>query len=299
MSRFTRSARLIPAALVVPALALAGCAPTPDPDADATGVAVVASTNVYGSIAELIGGEHITVTSLIDSAAHDPHSFEASAQDQLALSRADLVIENGGGYDPFVETLLTALDSTAPLVTAVDVAGLPDGANEHVWYSFEFMTALGQEIASELSALDPANAPDYAAGAADFSADLAVLADRAADLGERWAGTGVAITEPVPLYLLEAVGMENLTPDAFSEAIEEGSDVPPLVLQDTLAIVTGGEVALLAYNEQTSSRETSELLAAAEGAGVAVVSFAETLPDGSDYVGWMVANLDALEVALS
>jgi len=294
-----RLARLIPAALFVPVLALAGCAPSGGPTAEPTGVPVVASTNVYGSIAQLIGGDHLSVTSLIDSAAQDPHSFEASAQDHLTLSEAALVIENGGGYDPFVRTLLSALDSTVPVLTALDVAGTVDGANEHIWYDFDAMDALGRELATRLSELDPENAADYASGATEFSADLAELGSRADLLRDQWEGTGVAVTEPVPLYLLARLGFDNHTPTEFSEAIEEGTDVPPLVLQETLAIVTSGEVALLAYNDQTASRETEELLSAAAAAGVAVVSFTETLPADADYLSWMTDNLDALESALA
>ena len=110
------------------ALALSGCA-TSASEADAADgtIAVVASTNVYGDIAEQIGGDLVSVTSLIDSAAQDPHSYEASAQDQLALSKAALVIENGGGYDPFIDSLLSASENgDAVVVNAADASGLLD-----------------------------------------------------------------------------------------------------------------------------------------------------------------------------
>ncbi|MET0479738.1 MAG: zinc ABC transporter substrate-binding protein, partial [Mycetocola sp.] len=112
-------------------------------------------------------------------------------------------------------------------------------------------------------------------------------------------GTGVVITEPVPLYLLEASGLVNLTPDAFSEAIEEGTDVSPSSLNDLLDLIGSGDVALLAYNEQTSSPETERVRDAAEKESVPVVSFAETLPDGKDYVSWMTDNIAAISDALA
>ena len=189
------------AILAIAALALAGCATTPTTD-DGT-VKVVASTNVYGSITSALGGDLVTVTSLIDSAAQDPHSFEASAQNQLAIAKADLVIENGGGYDDFVDTLLDASSTTAVVINAADVVNLPEGTNEHLWYSFSDIQTVATTIADQLSALDAANAETYAANLADFTGQVSALADQVAGLGD---GKTAAITEPVPLYLLELAG---------------------------------------------------------------------------------------------
>ncbi len=98
-------------------LALAGCAgasPSAGSTPSANGkVAVVASTDVYGSIAQDIGGDFVNVTSIITSPTQDPHEYEASAQDQLTLKGAQLVIENGAGYDSFMESLVEASGSTA------------------------------------------------------------------------------------------------------------------------------------------------------------------------------------------
>lgn len=307
--------------LALPALAtasllavagLAGCAATPA--ADDGRLSIVASTNVYGDIAETIGGDDIEVTSIITSAAQDPHSYEASAQNQLAIADADLVIRNGGGYDPFIDTLLDASGNDAlVLLDAVEISGLaadaePDagdehghleGFNEHVWYSFEAVDALAGELAAQLGELDAANAETYRANYEAFAAELGTLEERAHDLHETFEGTGVAITEPVPLYLLAELGLDNTTPDEFSEAIEEGTDVPPLVLDETLRLFTAGEVGLLVYNEQTAGAETEAVRAAAEAAGIPVVSFTETLPDGADYLSWMTDNLEAVATALS
>ena len=105
------------------------------------------------------------------------------------------------------------------------------------------------------------------------------------------------MTEPVALYLLQASGYENKTPSEFTEAIEEGTDVPPLALQQTLDLFSSGTVSMLGYNEQTTSPETEKVLAAADAAGIPVVSFTETLPEGSDYVSWMTDNLAAIAAA--
>jgi zinc/manganese transport system substrate-binding protein len=290
---------------------LAGCAATP---ADDGRLSIVASTNVYGDIAAQIAGDGADVTSIITSAAQDPHSYEASARDQLAIADADLVIHNGGGYDSFVDTLVDASGNDVEVLDAVEISGLapegdgPDddeghshieGFNEHVWYSLHSMEAVAREIAEHLGELDAANAETYDANYAEFAAGLELLEERAHQLHDVFEGTGVAVTEPVPAYLLAELGLDDLTPPAFSEAIEEGADVPPLALDDTLQLIADGAVSLLAYNEQTAGPETERVRAAAEAAGIPVISFTETLPDGADYLSWMTDNLEAVASALT
>lgn len=296
------------------AVSLFGCASPASGDgggaataADDGLIQVVASTNVYGDIASRIGGDLVEVSSIITSAAQDPHSYEASAQDQLALSEADLVIENGGGYDPFIDTLLDGSDNADVLVLdASNASGLlaegdesVEGFNEHVWYSFDAVDEIAHEIARDLGELDESDADVFEANYDAFAAELAVLHDRGRGMNTLTEGKSVAITEPVPVYLLEDVGLTNATPGEFSEAIEEGTDVAPAVLQETLDIFASGTVALLAYNEQTAGPETEQVRAAAEDADVPVVSLTETLPEGETYLDWMTANLDAIEAALS
>jgi zinc/manganese transport system substrate-binding protein len=284
-------------------IAMAGCsAPTPDTTGGA--IRVVASTNVYGDIASQIGGSRVSVASIIDNPAQDPHSFEADAQVQLALSKANVVVENGGGYDVFVDTLLKgANNSHATVVDAATVSGYDQTPatgefNEHLWYDFPTMEKVAAKLASTFSTLDPAGTDTFTANAKKFTAALAVLETGEAGLKASFAGEGVAITEPVPLYLLEASGLVNKTPVKFSDAIEQGTDVSPLVLQQVLALFSDHAVKLLAYNEQTSGSQTALVIAAAKRAGVPVVPFTETLPSGKDYLRWMTDNLAAVKAAL-
>jgi zinc/manganese transport system substrate-binding protein len=147
--------------------------------------------------------------------------------------------------------------------------------------------------------LDPDNADAYEANYKAFSAKLATLTSRATEIGAEARGLQVAITEPLPLYLLDAVELINATPEEFSDAFEEGIDIPPTALRDTLELFTGADVVLLAYNYQVTSGQGALVLDAALTAGVAVVPFAETLPEGQDYVSWMSSNLEAVASALS
>lgn len=306
----SHSAKLLTGVALL-ALTLAGCSATPSADGatdgttDGAKITVVASTNVWGDIAAQIGGDAINVSSLISDPAQDPHSFEADAQVQLALSKADVVVENGGGYDDYVETLLRGADnSTATVLNAVDISGFDQEPatgelNEHVWYDFPTVKEVAAEITKTFSKLDAANADTFTANEKAFGTAVDVLAaDTAALKTGSAAGSGVAITEPVPLYLLSAAGLINKTPAEFSEAIEEGTDVAPTVMQKTLALFSEKTVSLLAYNKQTTGPETEKVLAAAKAAGIAIVPVTETLPKGKNYLSWMTDNVDAVATAL-
>lgn len=283
-------------------VALAGCSATSGGSSDGT-VRVVASTNVYGNIAESIGGDAVHVTSLMSDPAQDPHSFEASAQNQLAISKADIVIENGGGYDEFMKTLLTgAKNPHAQVLNVVDLSGKKavDGQlNEHVWYDFPTIRTFATALATALGQADPSQKAAFDNNAKAFTQKVAAVEATEAQLKASYAGDGVAITEPVPLYLLDAIGLVNKTPEKFSAAIEGENDVSPVVLQETLKLFSMHRVKLLAYNEQTTGAETERVLAAAKQAGIPVVPVTETLPGGEDYLGWMRANVDAVGKALA
>jgi zinc/manganese transport system substrate-binding protein len=283
-------------------VALAGCSSASSASDDGA-VRVVASTNVYGDIASTIGGDAVQVTSLMSDPAQDPHSFEASAQNQLAVAKAKVVIENGGGYDDFMQTLVKgSADHDTTVLNVVDLSGKKASGgelNEHVWYDLPTVRKFVDALAAALGSASPSHKAAFERNAAAFEKKLAGLEAAAADLKRQYAGEGVAITEPVPLYLLDAMGLVDKTPEKFSAAIEEESDVSPLVLQQTLELFTDHRVKLLAYNEQTTGAQTERVLAAAKHAGIPVVPVTETLPRGEDYIGWMRANIDAVGKALA
>ena len=327
------------------ALALTGCATgagsAGNADAAASGdgrIAVVASTSVYGQIAEEIGGDLVDVTSIVSSTSQDPHSYEPSAQDQLTISRADLIIENGGGYDAFVDALIESSGSEAHVLTAAEFShdwpesvghdhgdesaaatpgeeepseeepaedghdhgdhGHVEGFNEHVWYDPHTMEHLAEGIAQELGELRPEDADTFESNAATFIDGIAGLEGALGDLATAHAGEKVFVTEPVPLYLVAAAELENVTPGAFTEAVEEGQDVAPATLLEALSLLSSGEVRVVIANTQTGGAETTEVLNDAETRAIPVVEFSETLPDDQTYLSWMQANIEALAVAL-
>jgi zinc/manganese transport system substrate-binding protein len=303
------------ALVAVAAIGLVGCSssptsspsssPTPSSAASGAGlVNVVASTNVYGDIVKTIGGPAVAVTSIIDNPEKDPHEYEADARTQLALSKAQLVIENGGGYDDFMDTMLKSAQTKPTVINVADVSGRnqhpSDGEfNEHLWYDFPTVEKLAAQLVTDLSAAAPGQAATFESNGKAFAAQLGQLQQDEAAIKAKHAGEGVAITEPVPLYLLEAAGLVNNTPETFSAAIEEDTDVPPAVLKETEDLFDTKQVKLLAYNQQTTGPQTEAVLAAAKRNNIRVVPVTETLPTDQSYLSWMHANLRAVSSALT
>jgi zinc/manganese transport system substrate-binding protein len=327
------------------AVTLAGCASTAAPagDGEDESLTVVASTNVYGQIAEQVGGDLVEVTSIVTSDTQDPHSFEPSARDQLAVAEADLIIENGGGYDAYIDALIESSGTEAHVITAAEfshdwpeneghddeatdaepeatASEQPDehadedahadeeghehehehieGFNEHVWYDPHTIAHVAEAIAEELGELNPAEAETFEANAAAFVAEVEGLEASLAEVAAAHEGESVFVTEPVPVYLVAAAGLENVTPEAFSEAVEEGQDVAPATLLESLGLLESGDVRVVIPNSQTGGAETEQIVDAAEAAGIPVIAFSETLPEGQTYISWMQANVEALSTAL-
>lgn len=295
-----------PVALALSALvvvALAGCTPAAPDNAHDGVLRIVASTNVYGNLAETIGGDTVEVTSIIDDPAQDPHEYEANGRVQLALSRADIVIVNGGGYDDFATTMLQASgNSGARVINAVELSdydATADGFNEHVWYDYPTVQTVVKAIAAALDIADPAHDSVYDGRADGLVAELDAFIQLEASISALGEGEGVVITEPVPLYVLEASGFRNLTPPQFSEAIEEGTDVPPALLQSVLNLISDGSAGLVCYNEQTAGPQTDAVLDIATESRVLALGVTEILPDGVDYVAWQRGFLTDLLKAVT
>jgi zinc/manganese transport system substrate-binding protein len=291
-------------AVVVAGLLLAGCGGSAGAGGGSSSgrVAVVTSTDVWASVVRAVGGADVDVHAAVTDPAQDPHSFEASSRTLLAVSRADVVVENGGGYDDFLDRMLDTSSSKARVVDAVDVSGLRAAhggdLNEHVWYDLRTVQKVAARVATELGRVDRAHASAYAARATRFSARVQRLVAREAAVREQVGGRSIGVTEPVPLYLTEACGLRDATPAAFSRAVEAGEDVSPAVLQQTLDLYSRRGVAALVYNRQTAGPVTEKVLSAARNAGVPVVPVTETLPAGQDYVGWMRDTIARLAAAV-
>ena len=292
-------------------LVLAGCATT-QPEAQPTqipfdGITIVASTNVWGDIAKSIGGDRVQVVSIIENFAQDPHSYEASARDQLAVNDADLIVANGGGYDSFIDTLAkSAGNENIVYAYLAEELAKEDGdhnhdhsdGNEHVWYDFHVAEDFANRLAAALAALDSEYSSLYSDNLIDFQGEIEILEDRMAEVSGKYSGATVIASEPVANYLLIELGLKNLTPKSFSQAIEEELDVSPKDLLEIQKLLKSKSVDVFVVNPQTGSVQIDELVSLAKQNGIAVVELSELLPEGSRYYDWMDLNIANLEAAL-
>jgi zinc/manganese transport system substrate-binding protein len=262
---------------------------------------VVAAENVYGDIAQQIGGAHVHVTSILSDPRADPHLFEPGSSNGLAVATAQVVIQNGLGYDAF----MTRLENAAPnaqrsVLTIADVLGVSGrDANPHLWYDVPALGRIARAIAATLERADPAHRTAYRAGLTRFEASLGPLRREVAHIRASFGGSNVAYTEPVPGYLIDAAGLKNLAPASFTRAIEEGTEPPPEAVAAMNALMTGRRVKVLLYNSQAVSPITSRMRTEAARAHVPIVGVTETLPPQRSFQQWQLAQARQLAAALA
>jgi zinc/manganese transport system substrate-binding protein len=291
--------RTVAAATVL--LGAAGCGST-DQHASGNGqLTVVTSTDVWGSVARAVAGDAANVEPIIDDPSADPHSYESTPTDAAEVTNADLVVFNGGGYDDFMSQILQEAGNT-PTVEAFaleqQTPANGNEPNEHVWYDLPVAQGVAQQIADKLGQLAPAQAQQLTVRAQAFRTEIDGLAGKLSSIAASHGGQRVAMTEPLAQYLITAAGLVDATPPEFLEAVEEETDPPAAAFAATQELFTQRQVQALIYNPQAETPVTSQIRAAAEAAGIPVVTMTETLPENTDYRGWMSAQIDALSTAL-
>jgi zinc/manganese transport system substrate-binding protein len=261
---------------------------------------VVASTDVWGSVAQAVAGDHAKVTSIVNNASADPHSFEASPSNAAAIADASLVVFNGGGYDHWVDDVLSSHPGVAS-INAYSLLAAPPGeqpANEHVFYDLDTAKAVAATIADRLAQDDPQHATDYKSNAETFNRGADAVAQTERAIRTSHPGAAVVATEPVAHYLLVAAGLTDKTPAGFASAVEQDTDPAPVDVAAMLDLIKSRQVAAVVFNEQTVTEVTKQVQAAAQSAGIPVVKVTETLPAGADYLTWQRDTADRLTVAL-
>ena len=263
-------------------------------------IAAVGAENEYADVISQIGGKYVSVSAIMSDPNTDPHTFEASPQVASEVSGAQLIVQNGVGYDDFMGKIEQAdANSARKVVDVQTLLGLPDSTpNPHLWYKPSTMPAVAAAVQSDLAALDPSHAAYFKANLAAFDSSLDAWNSAITELKTKYAGYAVATTEPVADYLLEAAGIDNLTPWAFQADVMNGTDPSPQDVATEQALFTGHKVKAFVYNQQVTDSLTESLLTLAHQNGIPVVGVYETMPTpGYDYQQWMLAEVGALSNA--
>jgi zinc/manganese transport system substrate-binding protein len=262
-------------------------------------ISVVAAENFYGNVAEQIGGDRVSVVSILNSPDQDPHLFEVSPAVIRQFVAARVVIYNGAGYDPWVEQVLNATGKPDRVaIVAADLLRRKNGDNPHLWYDPAAMPVVARALAAAFAAADPAHKDDYAARLATFLASLTPLDAKIAAIRGKYAGTVVTATEPVFGAMARALKL-SMTNERFQLAVM--NDTEPSA-RDVAAFerdLKDRKVRVLFYNKQAATELVSHLIALARASKIPVVGITETAPAGMSYQDWMPNELDETERALA
>jgi zinc/manganese transport system substrate-binding protein len=263
-------------------------------------VHVVVSVSQWSDLARTLGGDCATVTTVLASAAVDPHDYEPRPADIAAFERADVVVLNGAGYDTWAADAVRNLDPRPAVVTAADLAGWSEGDNPHLWYDPDALAEMARTITGELTKQDRKAADVFTAQATAWQRQLQPYTDELAALRTAAAGRTYAATETVFDLTARAVGLRDVTPEGYRSAVSNEGDPAPGDIAAFESALRDGTIDVLVLNTQTEGELPDQLRTTAEHAGVPVVEVTESPPDpGGSFVAWQLAQLRRLSTALA
>jgi zinc/manganese transport system substrate-binding protein len=265
-------------------------------------ISVIGAENEYANVLGQIGGRYVQASAILDNPNTDPHTFEASPSVAQKVSAAQLIVQNGVGYDTWISRMESASPNPQRKVIVVQhLLGLPDSTpNPHLWYDPATMPKVAKAMAADLSAIQPAHAAYFQAHLQAFDRSLTPWRSAIAQFKAKYPNTKVATTEPVADYLLSAMGIKNLTPFTFQLNIMNGVEPAPQDIALENSFFTQHKVKAFAYNQQVTSALTTSIRQTALKARVPVVGVYETMPTpGYNYQSWMLAEVEALQKAVA
>jgi zinc/manganese transport system substrate-binding protein len=288
-------------AVLAVSLLASGCASSLALGSDGRIVAVGAE-NQYADVIQQVGGKYVQATAVMSNPNSDPHTFEASAATGRLVNASRLVVQNGLGYDSFMDTLENAVpDSGRHVIVVQKLLGLPDSTpNPHLWYDPATMPRVAAAVAENLAAIQPSHAAYFRANAKTFTNSLSAWINAIGTFKQHYPGTPVATTEPVAGYLLRALGADNKTPWAFQADVMNGTDPSAQDVAAERRLFTDHEVTVFLYNQQVTDSLTESFIALARANHIPVVGVYETMPEpGYRYQSWMLAEVRALRAAVT
>ena len=292
------------AALAGAALLAAGCSSSLAIDTTAAHGAIIAigAENEYADVIQQVGGKYVQVSAIMSNPGTDPHTFEASASVGRLVNAARLVVQNGLGYDTFMDSIEKAVpDSGRRTIVVQQLLGLPDSTpNPHLWYDPATMPKVASAIAEDLAAIQPEHAAYFKANARTFTSSLQAWINAIGSFKQQYPGTPVATTEPVADYLLQALGADNKTPWAFQADVMNGTDPSAQDVALERSLFTQRKVKAFLYNQQVTDSLTESFISLARANHIPVVGVYETMPEpGYHYQSWMLAEVRDLQKAVA
>ncbi|EKQ17125.1 periplasmic-binding component of an ABC superfamily zinc transporter [Lacticaseibacillus paracasei] len=258
-------------------------------------IQVVASLDFYGEVAKAVGGNKVSVQSIINNPAVDPHDYEPTTKVGKSVASADLVVASGIGYDGWMDKVVKSADKSKNyLRVADDLMNKKEGDNEHIWYDPRTMPKLANTLADKFAKKDPADKATFKANAKKYIASLDNLNTLINKLKSKVNGQLVDVSEPVFGYALDYLGYK-VNDDHFSKSTEDGTDYSAKDIHGIETDIKEKKIAFFVNNIQASSKTVNQLVKLAEQNNVPVLKVTETLPKGKNYRAWMTSQYQQLE----
>ncbi len=276
-------------AAFVALLTLAGCQPTTQPKQSGK-INVVATLGFYGEAAQAILGNRGNVQTIINSPSIDAESYEPDVKTAKLVAKANVVIENGLGYDSWMDHVVAANEgSGTKTLTIGKLMGKTTGDNPHLWSDPTVMTQVTRRLVQQFSRIEPRHAAEFKRRGAAYERQLAVLSKTAQQIKRHAHGQQVAVSEPVFDMALTAMGY-RISDGHFAQSIEEDSDPTPADITKLQRQIKHHEIAFFVENTQNSSKNVTAMVDLARQYHVPVVKVTETMPTNQTYRAWMLAQ---------
>ncbi len=159
-------------------------------------ISVVVTTTFVGDVVENIAGDKVEITRLL-TVGQNPHSYQPSPMDMVAVTEADLILANGFGLEEFLDDLLSGSDTNARVIVVSegisplmmeqhldedndahndeDPMDAVMGQDPHVWFDPNNILIWAENITQLLAKEDPANESFYQTNFEKYQEQLLVL----------------------------------------------------------------------------------------------------------------------------
>lgn len=259
---------------------------------------VVTTTDFYAEAAKKVVGNKGQVTSIINNPAIDPHDYEPTTKVAQKVSQANITIANGLGYDSWMNKLDKSNGTYIKI--GEQVMNKKTGDNPHIWYDPTTMPKYAQYLADKLGKKSPKDKAYFEKNAQAYINSLKPVQNEITQLkkaSNQVANKNVYVTEPVFDYSVSATGFK-VANKSFEQAIENGTDPTPQVIQKMHQGIKNKQIAFLVLNTQTESKVVNNLVKLAKQNDIPILKVTETLPAGKTYNQWMLSQYQALNKIL-
>ncbi|MGA8944250.1 MAG: metal ABC transporter substrate-binding protein [Thermoactinomyces sp.] len=305
-------------------LVLAGCSENPSANSKNTEGKLQVYTSIYPlyDFAKKIGGSHVAVTNLIPPGV-DPHSFELQARDMGKLSEADLLVYNGGGFEPWMERVKKMLDPDKIRVVNAAESILPDGgqasrevsheishehghgdehlengSDPHVWLDPQLAKQQAAAIRDALMQLDASHKDEYMKNYDQLASELDQLDQEFREMAARAPKKEFVVSHASFTYLAKRYGLEQIAVSGLSPSDEPS----PQELKKIIEHVKEHDIDVILFETLVSSK-MAQVIKNEIKAEALVLNPLEGLTEtemkrGEDYFSVMRKNKENLAKAL-